>query len=179
MPTTDRFYLVKLNTILILSSPFQAEGILMFQSGSYGLSSNYAPTASTVDNSQLNFVTSSGDYGLHISFRRHENIVVFNTRRSGKWDDEERIQLQGAFIRHGATVTVYDQGDRYQIMFDGRTVHMFNKRVHEPVVQVSYMENPEKPRPLSATLAVTQFQTLGQLVSGRAWFSEQQHNSML
>ncbi|KAF8460917.1 galectin [Kalaharituber pfeilii] len=157
------FYLLKLGGALTLSNAVQADGIVIFQSAFVDVRS--CPVG---DNTSFNLLNRSGDCLLHITFRRPKNVIVFNARRhDGGWGSQESIPLAGAFKTDGlATVTVYDHGDRYQILIDGRTVHYFQKRFHDAATQVSYGTDASPP-PFSDPVAVTQFQNIGELSAGR------------
>ncbi|KAF8462358.1 concanavalin A-like lectin/glucanase domain-containing protein [Kalaharituber pfeilii] len=155
-------YILSLDKIITLRRAVQPDGIIIFQSPSVDLRTTDAGTAGTMDCSNLNLLNHSDDILLHMSFRRQENTIVFNTRRNGKWESEEREVLTGVASGGVTNVMVYDHGDRYQILIDGRTVHYFTKRYHEPATQVRYCKNPQGLL-LSDPIVVKQFQNLGQL----------------
>ncbi|KAH6911073.1 Galectin-3 [Coprinopsis sp. MPI-PUGE-AT-0042] len=153
------FFLLRLKDKTALNEPLKENGIIVFQSGSLDLkpSPNVGPTG--IDNTSINLLNSQDDILLHISIRRLENAIVFNTRpHNGGWGNEERIPLKGAFTdRRDPTITVYDHPDRLQIMFDYKTVHYYNKRIRDKVSKLSYQINQGQTPPFSDVLAVNVF----------------------
>ncbi|KAF8462400.1 concanavalin A-like lectin/glucanase domain-containing protein [Kalaharituber pfeilii] len=156
-------YILSLDKVIPLRHAVQPDGIIIFQSPSVDLRTTDTSTAGTMDCSSLNLLNHSGDILLHISFRRQENAIVFNTRRNGNWESEERVVLTSVTSGRVTNVMVYDHGNRYQILIDGRTAHYFNKRYQEPAMQVHYWRNPPPGLPLSDPIVVMQYQNLGQL----------------
>ena len=41
-------------------------------------------------NWRINFNTSEGDVAMHMKFRFHENVIIFNTKKNGHFEKEER-----------------------------------------------------------------------------------------
>ncbi|KAF8465081.1 concanavalin A-like lectin/glucanase domain-containing protein [Kalaharituber pfeilii] len=149
-------YILSLDKIITLRRAVQPDGIIIFQSPSVDFRTTNAGTAGTMDCSNLNLLNHSDDIILHMSFSRQENTIVFNTRRNGKWESEEREVLTGVASGGVTNVMVYDHGDRFQILIDGRTVHYFTKRY------LRYWKNSQGLL-LSDPIVVKQFQNLGQL----------------
>ncbi|KAH6891848.1 galectin-2 [Coprinopsis sp. MPI-PUGE-AT-0042] len=110
------------NTKVQLQSAFKAESIAIIRS------------------SKLAFDASQdGDTALHISIRPKEQVVVFNTRvKDGAFGPEERISFNDRFKNPNPTITVYDHGDRFQVLFDYATVKYFNKRSEKDVAAILY-----------------------------------------
>ena len=127
-----------LNTRTQLSSPLTAGGLVILHSP------QLFPTPehdAYIDNTNVNFYNAGGNNILHISFRRAEQQIVFNTAPEGyNWEQEERVALPE--LRSNNTfIIVYDHGNRYQIIINGRTVHYFNKRYGGQGLEVSYEVN--------------------------------------
>jgi Galactoside-binding lectin len=153
------FFLLNIKGKTTLNEPLKPNGIIVFQSGSLDLkpSPNLGPTG--IDNTAINLLSVKDDILLHISIRRRENAIVFNTcPNGGGWGQEERVPLKGAFTdRRDPTITVYDHPDRLQIMCDYKTVHYYNKRIRDSVAKVSYGINEGQTPPFSDVLAVNVF----------------------
>ena len=102
-----------------------------------------------IDNTNLNFYNEAGNNILHISFRRVEEEIVFNTAPDGvSWEQEERVPLPGKLRRNDTYVIVWDQGDSYQVLIDGFNVKHFNKRYGGNGVAVSYEVNEHTQKPI-------------------------------
>lgn len=158
------FYLLPLSQTVNLKSEFIADGIIVFQSATLDLNPSKTGT-NTIDNTAVNLLN-SGDNLLHISIRRPENAIVFNTLpANGNWGTEERVTLQGKFVGPNTTITVYDHGDRYQILCDYHTVHYYTKRIKKNVTSVSYTINQGQTPPFSNPLAVTTYSSMDKLVA--------------
>ncbi|KAI9454510.1 hypothetical protein HD554DRAFT_2043017 [Boletus coccyginus] len=99
-----------------------------------------------IDNTNLNLRDNDGNVLLHISFRRAENAIVFNTKKVGVgWGQEERVPLDGkiATPASNTAIMVFDFGNHYQILIDYRSVHSYNKRLAgKNVRSISYGVNP-------------------------------------
>jgi hypothetical protein len=120
----------------------------------------------TIDNTAFNLLDKAGDILLHISFRRPENAIVFNTcPKNGGWGKEERVTLSGTFIGADTTVTVYDHGNRYQILIDYHTVHYYEKRINQPTSCVSYTINENQTPPFSNPIAVSTYSSLAKIMA--------------
>lgn len=150
---------VSLNERTPLSSPLTNDSLVILHSQQLNLTPE--PQA-YIDNTNVNFYNEDGDNILHISFRRVEEEIVFNTAPEGSnWDQEERVALPGVLLRNDTYVVVYDHGDRYQILIDGRTVHHFTKRYGGDGVEVGYDVNEYTQNPIfSYTLDVQPVEAL-------------------
>ncbi|EYE94763.1 Galectin-3 [Aspergillus ruber CBS 135680] len=145
--------LVSLNARTSLDSPLKRDSLVLLHSRQL----NLRPEPEVyIDNTNVNFYNDEGDNLLHISFRRVEKEIVFNSGPvGGDWGDEERVDLPGVFFRDDSYVIVYDHGDRYQILIDGRTVHYFTKRQGGEGTSVGYSVNDGTVSPIfSSTLGV-------------------------
>ena len=142
-----------------LSSPLTKDSLVILHSQQ--LNPTPEPHA-YIDNTNVNFYNEGGDNILHISFRRVEKQIVFNTAPEGNnWEQEERVDLPGVLLRNDTYVIVYDHGDRYQILIDGRTVHHFTKRYGGDGVEVGYDVNEYTQNPIfSHTLGVQPVEVL-------------------
>jgi Galactoside-binding lectin len=159
------FYLLPLTQSIKLKAEFKAEGIVVFQSASLDLSPSKTGTNS-LDNTAINLMSNEGDYLLHISIRRPENAIVFNSMpANGNWGTEERVTLQGKFVGPNTTIMVYDHGDRYQILFDYHTVHYFVKRIKKNATNISYSINKDQTPPFSNPLAVSTYASMAKFVA--------------
>ncbi|KAH7106381.1 hypothetical protein BKA62DRAFT_825919 [Auriculariales sp. MPI-PUGE-AT-0066] len=109
-----------------------------------------------IDNTNINIESSDGDTLLHVSVRRVENAIVFNSLpKGGEWGTEERVALLGVFERTDATFTVRLNGAEWHILVDGRPIKTYHQRIHKPAVTASYRSNnrPVFSDPLLVTRA--------------------------
>jgi hypothetical protein len=158
------FYQLEFEKPCDLKREFKFDNIVNFQSSELDLKPSSTGTGQ-LDNTSLNLMH-GGDICLHISIRRNEDAVVFNAKpANGNWGTEERIKLEGSFKGPCTSITVCDDGDRYQILFDYHTVHNFNKRMHKEagVNRVSYRANANQTPPFSKTLAMSVYSNLGMM----------------
>ncbi|EDR12978.1 galectin [Laccaria bicolor S238N-H82] len=124
-----------------LKTPFKAENIIVFQSAKLDLTPSTGPG---IDNTAVNILDAAGDVLLHVSIRRAENAIVLNSRpANGARGTEERVPLKGLFVNApNTTITVYDHGDRFQILIDYKTVHYYAKRIQANGTAILYTINP-------------------------------------
>ena len=87
---------------------------------------------------------------------------------NGTWGKEERVPLKGLFVGLNTTITVYDHGDRYQVLIDYKTIHYFVKRIKENGNAVLYSINPDQISPFSDTLAVTTYDSFANIIPNGA-----------
>lgn len=159
------FYLLPLTKTVALKKEFTADGIIFFQSTTLDLNPSKTGT-NTIDNTAFNLLSPEEDFLLHISFRRAENAIVFNSRTvNGDWGAEERVTLKGRFVGPDNTVTVYDHGDRFQILIDFHTAHYYTKRIKKNTTSVSYTINPNQTSPFSDPVAVQTYSSLAKMVA--------------
>jgi len=153
------FYLLPLTQSVNLKRELNADGIVVFQSASLDLDPSKINTAVNLKN--------EGDILLHVSIRCGEKVIVFNSKTAtGNWGPEERESLENRFVGPDTTITVYDHGDRYQILFDYHTVHYYLKRIHKNATSVSYTVNQDKTSPFSDPLGVFAYASMKELVAG-------------
>ncbi|TFK23495.1 fungal lectin Cgl3 in complex with Chitotriose [Coprinopsis marcescibilis] len=135
------FYIVKANETILFDKEFKAEGIMMLQSARLD-------TSSSTGSAAIELVSAPGNTLLQIAFRPYENIITFNHRPlGGMWGPELAIPFQGQFQDIlEPSVTIYDHGDRYQILVDYKTVFYFYKRLRENATAVRFIrENSRHP----------------------------------
>ena len=161
------FYLLPITQTVTLKTPFKAENIIVFQSAKLDLTPSTGPG---IDNTAVNILDALGDVLLHISIRRKEDAIVLNSRpANGIWGQEERVPLKGLFVdAPNTTITVYDHGDRYQVLIDYKTIYYFVKRIKENGNAVLYSINPDQISPFSDTLAVTTYDSFANIIPNGA-----------
>nr|BAJ72707.1 galectin homolog [Laccaria amethystina] len=160
------FYLLPLSQTVQLAQPFQAENIIVFQSAQLDLTPN---PGRGHDNTSVNIFSAAGDILLTISIRRAENAIVMNSLpASGNWGTEESVPLEGRFVNGGlnTTITVYDHGDRFQVLIDYNTIHYYAKRIQKNGTAVSYLT--DQASPFSNTLAVTTYKAFASIIPNGA-----------
>jgi hypothetical protein len=127
------FYLLPIGEKVELKQEFKAENIIVFQSAKLDLT----PSSGTgIDNTYVNIISADNNILLHISIRRAQNAIVLNSRTAdGPWGTEERVTLEGRFVNGlNTTITVYDHGDRFQVLIDYNTIHYYEKRIQRMVL---------------------------------------------
>jgi hypothetical protein len=133
--------LLPLNDSVKLQRAVEPGGIVVVQSASWDPN----PSLSG-DNTNVNFLNNNGDYLLHVSLRQGANVIVFNARTAdGDWGSEERLSLTGTFVKPCFNIAIWDQGDRYGILFGYQLFHSFKKRFFGLISNVSYYTNSTSP----------------------------------
>ena len=155
-------YLLPVHQTVALKKEFRAGNIMVFRSAKLDLTPS---TRWDLDNTSVNIMSASNDYLLHISIRRAHNSIVFNSKRAnGSWDRDERITLEGLFVNGlHTTITVYDHGDRFQVLIDYNTVHYYVKRFQGNGTDVLY-ECDIDVSVFSDTLAVTTYDSFANII---------------
>ena len=161
------FYLLPITESVTLKSEFKAENIIVFQSATLDLGPN---TGTGGDNTHVDINSTDGDVLLTVAIRRAENAIVLNSKPAdGSWGKEERVKLEGLFVNGlNTTITVYDHGDRFQVLIDYNTIHYFVKRIQKNGTAVSYLINANSSSPFSDTLAVTTYDSLANIIPNGA-----------
>ena len=162
------FYLLPITQTVTLKTPFKAENIIVFQSAKLDLTPSPGPG---IDNTAVNILDALGDVLLHVSIRRKEDAIVLNSKpANGPWGTEERVPLKGLFVSDApnTTITVYDHGDRFQVLIDYKTIYYFVKRIKENGNAVLYYINPDQVSPFSDTLAVTTYDSFANIIPNGA-----------
>ncbi|KAK8013735.1 hypothetical protein PG991_009328 [Apiospora marii] len=124
---------------------YEAGSFIIFYSPTYD---PYPDREPAIDNTSVIILSVEGDHLLHISFRRAENQIVFNSCPSGpldslKWGKEELIPLQGVFSRTDITIAVRLEADKYEIYIDDSIIHTFTKRIRKNAQKVTCRANRE------------------------------------
>lgn len=152
------FYFLDLGKTVDLDDEFKTGETAIFQSSSLDLT---PPSGGPASEGTIINIWHDKDILLHISIRRKEGVIVFNSRRAGAdWDKEERIPLAGALHGPHTTIIVYDHGDQFQILTDYHTLHTIQKRIYENGKSFSY-HSDATPAALSDQLAVTTIRSIG------------------
>lgn len=129
-------YILQAGAIVYFRKKFTSDGIIILRSSTIDLFNS--------ENTDINLHNASGQVVLHISLRRDENVIVFNTYRDNHWEVEERVGFEGNFtsedghIELSPSITICDHEDRFQVMINYRTIHYFKKRFLDNAAAVSY-----------------------------------------
>ncbi|KAH6911549.1 galectin-2 [Coprinopsis sp. MPI-PUGE-AT-0042] len=141
-----------------LESAFKAESIAIIRSSKLAFNPSQGAAI-------FNFDSEDHDTVLHISIRPRDHVVVFNSRvRDGTWGPEERITFDARFKDVNPTITVYDHGDRFQILFDYTTVKYYNKRNEKDVAAIVYGVDETRGLAFSEMLTVDVYASFAELV---------------
>ncbi|KAM0433636.1 hypothetical protein ACHAQK_009254 [Fusarium lateritium] len=127
---------LSLGESLSFEKVFDAGTFILFYSPTY----NLLPDRNVnTDNTSLNIHSAKGDHLLHISFRRAENQIAFNSKPTdSSWGPEERVSLQGVFSKTDATIGVRLEADFYNIYIDDSIIHTYKKRIIKDAHNLSY-----------------------------------------
>ena len=123
--------LIPVSKTVHLGQSIKPDGFIIFRSSQL----NIGPT---INHTSLNLLSDNSDIVLHIVFRRVENVIGFNASRSGNWFNEEQITFGERLRGHNHTVAIYDHGDNYQILFNGKTGHYFKKPIRAEASSLQY-----------------------------------------
>ncbi|CAA7264388.1 unnamed protein product [Cyclocybe aegerita] len=169
MTTTPsaRFYQVGTNSTAKLIAPITNDGIVIFRSA--GLNTNQNPgSGMKVNNTSLNLLNNDGAYLLHIGFRLVPNTIVFNSRKpDGTWLQEKSVS---AAVDHftgpngNTSVTVFDHGDKYQVLLNGKTVIHYAKQISGPASTLLYKVDEGESPLFSSMVAANTYTNLAALV---------------
>lgn len=79
----------------------------------------------------INFKTEESDYALHFNPRFSDDVVVMNTKKEGKWDEEERVPCSGLGLQRGEPIdlTILVESDKYMINLNGKHFGHFAHRL--------------------------------------------------
>jgi len=154
--------LIPVNKTVKLSNSIHTDGIIIFRSSQLNRSmDNHEAHAG------LYLVADNKDVVLHIGFRRDEDVIIFNARMSsGKWLRADRIPLGNRLLGKNHTVTVYDHGDNFQILFNGKTGHSFKKQLQGQVSSLMYDVGNDKIPLFSDPLVAETYDNFAALVVG-------------
>lgn len=113
-----------------LSFPRQLkpDSVILVESASVNL---VAPTVD-IDMTQISITDDQDDTLLHLSIRRRQDEIIFNSKIDGSWGAEEIIDLGNRFrVDEGATILIHDQGEGYEVWIDWVHAIWFAKRVQD------------------------------------------------
>lgn len=137
-----------------LATEVKQDGIIVIKSSTVNLTASSAS-----DRAQINLLNATDDILLHIGLRRDCDIIAFNTKpKNGSWGSENNVHyLRNLFLHpsDGSSITIIDLGDRFQVLFDFKTIHFFKKRLGGNVAKLAYFLDPDSGSPLADILDVT------------------------
>ena len=146
-----------------LVDPITTDGIVIFRSSKL----NLIPSA---NNTSINLFGADGSIILCVAMRRVEDVIVLNSRTaSGTWLVEQRIRFSGSFDGQNHTITVYDHGDRYQVLTNGTTRIYYDKQLKGDVTAIDYSVYAGETSIFSDNLAVETYNNFAALVPGCTW----------
>ncbi|CAG7929405.1 unnamed protein product [Penicillium olsonii] len=103
----------------------KADSVILLESSSVGLST----PDSKIDMTQISIKDANDDTIFHISIRRGQGEIIFNSKLDGSWGEEERIPIGSRFENEeGATILIHDQGNGYEVSIDWVHALWFAKR---------------------------------------------------
>jgi hypothetical protein len=93
-----------------------------------------------VDMTQISITDESNDIILHVSIRRRQGEIIFNSKLGGSWGKEEKIAIDHRFDNEdGSTILIHDQGKGFEISIDWVHAIWFGKRAEDRTAQsISY-----------------------------------------
>ncbi|CAG7938948.1 unnamed protein product [Penicillium olsonii] len=103
----------------------KADSVILLESSSVDLST----PDSKIDMTQISIKDANDDTIFHISIRRGQGEIIFNSKLDGSWGEEERIPIGSRFENEeGATILIHDQGNGYEVSIDWVHALWFAKR---------------------------------------------------
>jgi Galactoside-binding lectin len=151
-------YHAAVNTPVQLASPFVPESIAIIRSTSLA-------AINGSQNAAFNLLSDAGDILLHITIRATEQVIVLNSQvKNGEWGAEERISLADRFKGPNPTITIYNHGDRFQILFDYVTVKYFTKRIDKTATSIAYNADEAKGLLFSNVVTVDVLASFAELI---------------
>jgi hypothetical protein len=111
---------------------------------------------------------SGGNVVFHMSLRRTERQIVFNTCLGGAWGTEQRTSLDNRFEQSAPQILIHDQGDGFGVFIDQDRVFWFEKRAKDAKVKsISYfIRMPIQRSMLSDELGVKIYPSMARLLVG-------------
>ncbi|OQD96201.1 hypothetical protein PENVUL_c096G02586 [Penicillium vulpinum] len=83
-----------------------------------------------IDMTQISITDAENDTIFHISIRRAQGQIIFNSRLGGSWGEEERIDIGRRLDNEdGATILIHDQGEGFEVSINWVHAIWFAKRV--------------------------------------------------
>jgi hypothetical protein len=126
----NHFYILPRDATVRLNGKIRPGSSVTFVSGELNLSSS--------SRTSLNLVAQNNDTALHIGFRYDEGAIVFNSRDSNGWMQEQRIPFGDRLDGETHTVTVIDNMDAYQICFNGEFGFDYRKQIFAEATAIQY-----------------------------------------
>lgn len=94
---------------------------------------------------QISITDANNDIILHISIRRVQGQIIFNSKIGGSWGEEERIEIDRRFENEeGATILIHDQGEGFEVSLDWIHAIWFDKRVKGSTPQTIWYDLGDK-----------------------------------
>ncbi|TFK27607.1 hypothetical protein FA15DRAFT_701808 [Coprinopsis marcescibilis] len=151
------FYLLQGNVGgVTLQDEFKAAGIMIIQAPILDASAPHGE-------SSINLLSKGMNCLLRITFRQGSNDIAFNScPKAGSWGNEEHVSFDGRFGVK-PRITVYDHGDRFQIIFDNTTAIYYNKRIREDTKTVSYSIESDKTVVFGEQLGINTYSGFGEI----------------
>jgi hypothetical protein len=111
---------------------------------------------------------SGGNAVFHMSLRRADRQIVFNTCFGGTWGTEQRTPLDNRFQQSSPRILILDQGDCFGVFIDQNRVFSFEKRAKDAKVKsMSYfIRTPAQGSMLSDELRVKIYPSMAGLLVG-------------
>jgi hypothetical protein len=82
-----------------------------------------------IDMTQISIIDAKNDIIFHISIRRGQGQIIFNSKLGGSWGEEERVDMARRFDNEdGATILIHDQGEGFGVSIDWVHAIWFAKR---------------------------------------------------
>ena len=147
-----------------LVDPIITDGIVIFRSSELNLN---PCTDNDNNNTSISLFAADGSIIFHFGIRRAQDVIVLNSRTaSGSWLTEQVIKFSGSFDGQNHTITVYDHGDRYQVLTNGKTRIYYNKQIKGDVTGVDYFVDAGQTSIFSNNIAVETYGNFAALVPG-------------
>ncbi|KAJ5780085.1 hypothetical protein N7457_005245 [Penicillium paradoxum] len=132
---------LSLHGSLRFQQTLKADSVILLESSSM----DPVKPSEGIDMTQISITDSEKDTIFHISIRRGQGQIVFNSKIGGSWGEEQRIDIDRRFdSEDGATILIHDQGDGFEVSIDWVHAIWFAKRVKDRTPQTIWYDLGDK-----------------------------------
>lgn len=135
---------LRVNNDLSFPTPIGAGGSILIQARKVDL--NHDTSATGRDATVVELICGAGNQLLHMSFRRVDDVIVFNSKNAGwNWGTEQRIPLRATFPRSPTSLLVKVQRAGYVVLVDGAVVKEYRHVIPGDVARLVYRSESGSP----------------------------------
>ncbi|KAJ5784169.1 uncharacterized protein N7518_009846 [Penicillium psychrosexuale] len=113
-----------LHSSLKFQQTLKADSVILLESSSVDL-----VQSNGIDMTQISIMDAENDIIFHLSIRRAQDEIIFNSKLGGSWGEEERVDIDDRFeSEDGATILIHDQGEGFEVSINWVHAIWFGKR---------------------------------------------------